>query len=181
MHILIGALTTIVTILWLLHRLAEMGIDLGGLNPWYWRRRRAWRKKYEGDPIFAVEDPIDVAALFIVGAAKLDGEICAEEKAAILDEFETSFSMDDKEAAQLYTSSTHLLGGPQVIENQLEGLMDRHRERFSPDQASSFLAMAGRVLEAGPAPTAEQRALIAQLERLFTPQAEEDGTWAQGH
>ena len=68
MHIVLGALTTIVTILWLLHRLAEMGIDLGGLNPWYWRRRRAWRKKYEGDPIYAVEDPIDVAAIFVIGA-----------------------------------------------------------------------------------------------------------------
>lgn len=40
MHIVLGLLGTLVTILWLLYRLAEMGIDLGGLNPWAWRRRR---------------------------------------------------------------------------------------------------------------------------------------------
>ena len=43
MHIILGALGTIVTILWLLHRLAEMGVSLGGLNPWLWQRRRKWR------------------------------------------------------------------------------------------------------------------------------------------
>lgn len=181
MHLLLGALTTIVTILWLLHRLAEMGIELGGLNPWAWRRRRAWRKKYEGDPIFAVEDPIDVAALFIVGAAKLDGEVCAEEKAAILREFGSGFSLNDKDAAQLYTSSVHLLGGPQIVENQLDGLMQRHKALFSAEQAKSFLAMMNRVLAAGPALTAEQQALVAKLGSQFAPAPQEDSTWAQGH
>lgn len=181
MHILLGALTSIVTILWLLHRLAEMGIDLGGLNPWSWRRRRAWRIKYEGDPIFAVEDPMDVASLFIVGTAKLDGDICAEEKTAILSEFANGFSLDEKAASQLYASATHLLGGPQVIGNQLEGLMERHKQSFTADQAESFLAMARRVLEASPTTTAEQRALLAQLEQHFSVPVAEDSTWAKGH
>jgi len=46
MHVIIGFLGSVVTILWLLHRLAEMGIDMGGLNPWTWRRRRNFRQKY---------------------------------------------------------------------------------------------------------------------------------------
>lgn len=33
MHIVLAALGSIVTLLWVLHRLAEMGIDLGGLDP----------------------------------------------------------------------------------------------------------------------------------------------------
>lgn len=181
MHILLGALTSIVTILWLLHRLAEMGIDLGGLNPWTWRRRRAWRIKYEGDPIFAVEDPMDVASLFIVGAAKLDGDICAEEKSTILNEFASGFSLNEKEAAQLYTSATHLLGGPQVIGSQLDGLMERHKRSFSAEQADSFLAMARRVLEAGTATTAEQRELLTKLEQNYSVPPAEDSTWASGH
>ena len=180
MHIILGALTTIVTILWLLHRLAEMGIDLGGLNPWYWRRRRAWRKKYEGDPIYAVEDGIDVAALFIVGAAKLDGDISAEQKSAILEQFMSGFSMSDKEASQLLGSSTHLLGGPQVIRKQLDGLMERHKELFTADQARSFLDMAQSVLSAGSEISEEQRSLMRELEQCFTPPQEEDSTWAQG-
>ena len=40
MHIILGALGSIVTILYMLDRL---GIDIGGLNPFYWYRRRAFR------------------------------------------------------------------------------------------------------------------------------------------
>ena len=181
MHIVLGALTTIVTILWLLHRLAEMGIDLGGLNPWYWRRRRAWHKKYEGDPVYATEDPMEVAALFVTGVARLDGEISAEQKNAILGEFASGFRLSDKEASQLLGSCTHLLGGPQVIQTQLEGLMERHRDLFSPDQAQSFLTMAENVVSVGQSPTAEQRIMVGELERRFSTPPEEDSTWAQGH
>ena len=60
MHIVLGFLTSLITILYLLDR---MGVNLGGLNPFYWRRRRAWAKKYGGDPIYAIEDPMEVAAL----------------------------------------------------------------------------------------------------------------------
>ena len=87
MHIVLGLLTTAVTILYLLDR---MGIDLGGLNPFYWRRRRAWAAKYEGDPIYSVEDPMHVAALLIVGTAKLAGDLSAAQKRAALDTFETA-------------------------------------------------------------------------------------------
>ncbi|MDH3532963.1 MAG: TerB family tellurite resistance protein, partial [Gammaproteobacteria bacterium] len=81
MHIVIGILTSILTILYILERL---GIDIGWLNPWSWHRRRAWAKRYHGDPIYSIEDPIDVAAVLIVGTAKLEGDLSAEQKAAIL-------------------------------------------------------------------------------------------------
>ena len=42
MHVILGILTALITVLYLLDR---MGIDLGGMNPFYWRRRRAWAKK----------------------------------------------------------------------------------------------------------------------------------------
>ena len=59
MHIIFGLLGTIVTILILLNRLADAGIDLGGLNPFLWSRRRKWRKQYEGNPVFKIENPMD--------------------------------------------------------------------------------------------------------------------------
>ena len=43
MHVLLGVLTAIVSILYALDRL---GIDLGGMNPFHWYRRRAFAKKY---------------------------------------------------------------------------------------------------------------------------------------
>jgi hypothetical protein len=90
MHIVLGLLGSIVTILYLLDRL---GIDLGGLNPFYWQRRRAWAKKYEGDPIHSVEDPMHVAAILIVGAAKLNGDLSAEQKRVALEQAESMLQM----------------------------------------------------------------------------------------
>ena len=70
MHIILGLLGTIVTILILLNRLSEAGIEIGWLNPFAWNRRRKWRNKYQGNPIFQLVDPLEVAALLCTSLAK---------------------------------------------------------------------------------------------------------------
>ncbi len=107
MHILIGLLSSLVTILWLLDRL---GIDLGGLNPWAWRRRRNWRKQYTANPVFAIESPMQATALLVVATAKADGDLSSEEKQAIQAMFEATFQLSPKEASGLFVASSHLLG-----------------------------------------------------------------------
>jgi hypothetical protein len=118
MHVLLGLLGSLITILYILDRL---GFDLAGMNPFYWRRRRAWAKKYEGDPIYSVEDPIEVAAILIIGVARLEGDLSAEQKRVAQEQFASAFSMDARAAAQLLGSASHLLGAPQVIDAQLDG------------------------------------------------------------
>ena len=63
MHVLLGILGSIITILILLKRLADSGIDLAGLNPFLWHRRRKWRMKVEGNPIHAISSPMELTAL----------------------------------------------------------------------------------------------------------------------
>jgi len=174
MHILLGLLGTAVTILYLLDRL---GIDLGGLNPFYWRRRRAWARKYDGDPIYSVEDPIHVAALLIVGAAKLDGDLTVEQKQAAIAQFEETFSLGSRAAAELVTSATHLLGAPQVIDAQLAGLIDRHKDRFSPEQVASIVEMMTRVASAGSEPGERQREYISGFRSQFRFTEKREGPW----
>ena len=125
MHIVLGILGSIITILYMLDRL---GINLGGLNPFYWRRRRAWAAKYQGDPIYSIEDPMHVAALLIVGTAKLDGDLSAEQKNVILSQFESSFSLDSRAASELLGSAAHLLGVPQIIDTQLNGVAEKNKD-----------------------------------------------------
>ena len=74
MHIILGLLGVIVTILVLLNRLNQGGIDIGWLNPFSWARRRKFRKEYELHPAFTLESPLDVAALFMVAVAKINGD-----------------------------------------------------------------------------------------------------------
>lgn len=179
MHVVIGLIGSIVSLLWILHRLAEMGIDLGGLNPWYWWRRRKWRGKYEGDPINAVEDPMEIGALVVVAVAKVAGDVTSEQKTVILNQFVENFSLDAKAATQLFGSCGHLLGQPQIIDTQLSGLIDRHTDLFSADQAESVVEMMRKVAECEGAPNEQQLKLMADVrEKLGMPPVG-DGVWGQ--
>lgn len=174
MHIILGVLTSLVSILYLLDR---MGIDLGGLNPFYWRRRRAWARRYHGDPIYSVEDPMHVAAILIVGAAKLDGDLTAESKKAALHQFKSKFSLETGGASELLGSAAHLLGSPQVIDTQLKGVIDCNQNRFSREQAESMIEMMTEVATADGALSSKQREFIDSLSARFAPADKKQGTW----
>ncbi len=175
MHIILGALGSILTILYMLDRL---GIDLGGLNPFYWYRRRAFAKKYGADPIFSVEDPMHIASLLVIGAAKLDGDLTAQQKETAQSLFESEFSLDAKDASQLFGSAAHLLAAPQLIENQLSKLAARSGNRFSPEQAESLIGMMEKVASADGGLSASQQELIAHVRTEFPSVEKSEGTWA---
>lgn len=80
MHIVLGVLGVVVTILVLLNRLQEGGIDIGWLNPFSWHRRRTFRNKYHTPAAYSLDSPMDVAALYMVAIAKADGDITREQK-----------------------------------------------------------------------------------------------------
>jgi len=174
MHIIVGLLGAILTILFLLDRL---GVNLGGLNPFYWKRRRAWAKKYEGDPIYSVEEPMHVAALLVVGAAKLDGDLSAGQKKAALQQFESVFSLDSRAASELLGSAAHLLGPPQIIDTQLNGLADKNKDRFSPDQAESMLQMMVEVASADGDLTAKQTSYVDSMRSRFVRLKKSETAW----
>lgn len=174
MHIVIGILSAILTILYILDR---VGIDVGALNPWSWRRRRAWAKRYHGDPIYSVDDPIQAAAIFITGTARLGGGVSAEEKRVILGLFEEKFSLNARDASELFGSAMHLLGAPQVIDTQLDGLAGRTRDLFTPEQAESILEMLRDIAALDGGSTAKQNEYITRL-RAALVKPEPVGSWA---
>ena len=137
MHIIISLLGTIITILILLNRLAEAGISLGGLNPFLWRRRQKWKKQYEGNPIYQIDSPLDLAALLATATAKADGDMSSDEKKALLDLFQNEFNVDRKGAAELLISSAFLLGSGEELKNNLEKVIKPVLENFTEDQATS--------------------------------------------
>lgn len=175
MHIVIGLLGSLVTILYLLDRL---GIDIGGLNPFYWYRRRAFAKKYGSDPIYSIEDPIHVAALLVIGAAKLDGDLTAEQKRVAQEQFESEFSIDSQEASTLFGSAAHLLAAPQLINTQLTKLAQANENRFSPDQARSLVEMMNEVAAADGDLTAPQKELIEGVRSRFVREKQGQGSWS---
>ena len=172
---ILGLLAAIVSILFLLDRL---GINLGGLNPFDWRRRRAFAKKYEADPIYSVEDPIHVAALLIIGAAKLNGDLTAEQKKVAQERFESNFSLDSHAASQLFGSAAHLLAAPQLIDTQLKALADKNKDQFSHDQAESIIQMMVEVASAECELTPKQSEYVDGMRSLFPRTEKSEGTWS---
>ena len=177
MHILLALLAAIATVLILLKRLADNGIDLGGLNPFLWNRRRNWRLQVEGDPVFSIDNPKDMAALLVAGVAKIDGEMSAEEKRAIRYEFETAFSMSADQATELLASSAYLLRDGEVLRSQLETVLKRTHEQFTGEQIDSLFEMMNRVALVDGAPTAQQVEYIAAVKRHLTPPQPASTTW----
>ena len=177
MHIIIGFLGSLVSVLWLLHRLAEMGIDLGGLNPWLWQRRRRWKKNYEVNPIFRLDGPLELTALLLVATAKADGEMSSEEKRALLDLFENDFHLSKREAAGLMISSTHLLGRGDEVRDRFGEVMAPSLEKFTTAQAESAIALMKRVAAISGEPTEMQLDLIRNASALLSNKKKSDSTW----
>lgn len=175
MHIIIGFLGSLVTIFYLLDRL---GVDIGGLNPFYWYRRHAFAKKFGADPVFSIEDPLQIASLLVIGVAKLDGDLTAEQKHIAQGQFEASFSMDSQASSELFGSAAHLLAAPQLLETQLQKLASKNKDRFSRDQAESMLEMMARVAAAGGKPSEKQSRFIESVRSQLSIEAAPEGTWS---
>jgi uncharacterized tellurite resistance protein B-like protein len=178
MHIVIAALGSLVTILWLLHRLAEMGIDLGGLNPWAWRRRRKWRSAYEANPVYSITSPMELTALLIAATAKADGDMSSDEKQATLDLFENEFHLSPRDAAGLLAASTHLLGKGDEVREHLSDVMRPARAAFTESQAASACAMIEKIATVGGSPTALQSDLVGRIRDELVPEASNQSEWA---
>ncbi len=178
MHVVLGLLGAIVTILILLNRLADAGIDLGGLNPFLWHRRRQWRKKTQGNPAYHIQAPMDITALLMVAIAKCEGDVSKEEKRMILQLFADQFHLSKKEAAGLMGSSTYLLQDGQEVRANLTKVLAPSLGKFTKAQRESAMSLIERVAHSEGEPSEIQKEYLAEIRALLAPPpAADKGTW----
>lgn len=177
MHIVLGLLGSIVTILILLKKLADAGIDLGGLNPFLRAHRKRWRDKVEGNPLYAIESPMEATALLMTATAKADGDMTAEEKHALLGAFEQHFHLSKRDAAGLLVSSAHLLGSGEELKANLARVMEPSLLKFTADQVESALQLLGAVCDLDPAENELKRELVDQIAEIFKSRASSKDGW----
>lgn len=177
MHIILALLGTIVTILVLINRLSDAGIDIGWLNPFTWRRRRAWRKKYQGNPVFSLDKPLDVAAILATTVAKIDGDISREEKATLLSLFQSEFNKSEKEAADLLKSSIYIFGDGQEATAKPEKVIERSLQKFSEDQAKSVMSLLNTVKELDSVNATDKSKFVAKVNAVFSKHFNLDENW----
>lgn len=167
MHIILGFLGTIVTLLVLLKRLDDAGIDIGWLNPLAWRRRRAWKNKYEGNPIFSLVSPLEIAALLATAAAKIDGDLSLEEKTVLLELFQTEFSQTQGKASDLLRSSLFLFGDGKETLAKPHKILANAIDSFSEEQARSLMSILEDIKNISPKNQDLKQAFVGQIEKAF--------------
>ena len=177
MHVLLGILGSIITILILLKRLADSGIDLAGLNPFLWHRRRKWRMKVEGNPIHAISSPMELTALLMTATAKIDGDMSSEEKTALRSFMQTEFQLSKRDAADLLISSAYMLGDGNDLRKNLDAVMKSGLENFSEVQARSALELLVRVGNIDPAGNELKSEFIGQVRQIFDARFAPQGKW----
>ena len=178
MHVILGALGSLVTILWLLHRLAEMGIDLGGLNPFLWQRRRKWKKHYDANPVYKIDSPLEATALLMTAAAKANGDMSAEEKTGILNIFSEEFHLSEKDASGLLISSSHLLGKGEEVRDDLKQVLAHSLNNFTQEQADSAIELITRVTNITGSASGLQSRLIDNASNILRSRGPEHGKWS---
>ena len=165
MHIILGILGAIITILVLLNRLQQGGIDIGWLNPFSWHRRRKYRLNHDLNPAFKLDSPMDVAALYIVAVAKVDGDISKEQKSEILSIFEREFHLSPTEARNLLASSVHLIGNDNDVFEQPHKVIERCYDNISPEQSESICGLIDSVSQIEGSPSQAQEKLVNNIKK----------------
>lgn len=177
MHIIIAFLGSVISLLWVLHRLAEMGIDLGGLNPFLWRRRRKWTMQYQANPIFQITDPMESTALLLTAVAKADGDMSVEEKAALLDVFRSEFELSARDSAALLAASSHALGKGDEVRDQLDKVLAPSLDTFQANQIGTACELMERMAVVGGSASGPQRELVENATSLLKEQLLPKGKW----
>jgi hypothetical protein len=165
MHIILAFLGLVITLLMLLNKLQQNGLDIGWLNPFSWHRRRTYRIKHDRHPAFKLESPMDVVALCMVAVAKIDGDLSTEQKVAILSLFQLEFHLCEKQAHALLSSSVHLLGANEEVLSCPQKLFDRAYDKFQPVQSRSLVLLIDQVGDIEGACSKQQRSLINKIKQ----------------
>ncbi len=167
MHSVIGIMTALAGLTWAFVALQRAGVDLNSLNPFLWHRRSQWKKKYGDKPLYTLDNPMEVAAVLLLGTAKCEGEISVEQKQDILAIFDQEFHLGRDGAADLLLASSHLLRNEVYLFGNLDKILAKSAAAFTSDKVNSLLALMQRVAAIEGAANAQQNKLIAGTRSYF--------------
>ena len=174
MHVLIGLISVIVTLLYVLER---FGVDIGWINPWAWKRKRAWQKQYHANPAFSLDKPLESLALLLTATAKIDGDLSSDEKNELLRIFEEDLHQSSTDASGLLGSSTFLLGSGREVFDKPGDVLLPSLGKFSDAQKKSSIELLKKVAQVGGRSSDTQDAFIAKIVTTMTPEETSD-SWS---
>jgi len=167
MHVAIGVLIVLAGLIGAVVALQKYGVTISSFNPFLIRRRMNGKTNYGDKPIYRLAEPMEVAAVLILGVAGCEGEISAGQQRDILDMFETEFRIGPEEAADLLRASSQLIRSETRLADNLGRLLRKSQTSFKARQVESMLSMMHRTGKLDGKLNEEQRKLISATERYF--------------
>ena len=112
---------------------------------------------------YALESAMDVAALFMVAIAKVDGDMSKEQKDRILQLFMSEFKLTEGKAKELLGASVHIYArGDDVLQNP-KAVIARSYDSFTDSQVESVIHMLKEVSIAEGEPSSNQKDVIKRI------------------
>lgn len=177
MHIIIGLITAIAGLLWALNSLERSGFRLSSLNPFYWYRRTKWKKQYHESPLYSITEPMDAAAVVMLGMAKMEGEISREQKTEILNIFSSEFNLQSDKAKELFASSSYLLQSENNFIKNINKVLEPSKDKFSSEQVESTINLVKKIAKSESEMSLEQEELLERVIQILKPQDAEKNKW----
>jgi uncharacterized tellurite resistance protein B-like protein len=174
MHLILGLITALASLLWALNRL---GVDVHALNPFHWHRRNKWKRQLATKPIHALTRPIEAAAVLIVGIVQTEGLVSREQKAGIIDIFKTELKQDETAAADMFGSAAFLTKNVVDLAAEVPSILAPNKAHFSEEQARSLVQMLTRVAAMDSAISSAQQNAIRAVERELLQEKVKAGEW----
>lgn len=140
MHVVVSLLFAIAGLCWALQALYNSGF-LDFINPFKARRRIGWRKKTAQSPLYCIDNPMEVAAVLIIGVAKMEGDITREHKEFILGLFEKTFCLSNRDAVELFKATEFLLREQHDLSSCLSKVIRPSRANFDYDRTASLIEL----------------------------------------
>ena len=168
MHIILGYLGSIITVLILINRLSKSGIDIGWLDPFKWHRRRQWRKKYYADPLFSIDDPMKATAGLLYTMVKCSGDISLEEKKFLLSTFQNDFQLSENEATDLLSDCSFHIKDENMVLERLEKYINPSLGLFTTSQKDSALELVEKVSKCAGSPNEKQIEFMCKITKIFS-------------
>ncbi len=168
MHIVIGAITALAGLLWALNSLQRSGLDLNSFNPFFWARRRKWKKLYGRKPLYYLEKPMEAASVIIIGLLNEEGFISKEQKRHVIELFQSNFQLNEQEANELLVSSLHLVKHELNLAKSVNNILNMSQSKFTPEMVDTFLQILKSVATFEGAATKSQQDIIDAVTQFFS-------------
>lgn len=165
MHIILGLLSLVASVLWIVYLWQGLRGRSCGTNM---RPAGQWIKpKKFADPLRLVNDPMEAAMLLMLAITASRGILTTGQRDAITGMAEKTFQLTPSQAEELYISSSHLLNQAPYPDKILKNMGEIISRSCSAAEKAECVAMLEAAAAAEGAPSDAQRAQIGQVKRIL--------------